>query len=262
MLDTKCQGIGQVVIPDSYLGPDPRDIKKSITRTTNLAEHPCPSIQGHQSKILESVLDIAQAANYKVPLIPQGSPNIPPATQAPTQLAQSFGTPIMSEHESRHTFFPKVLTKKPKTKEFSFPLGAFMEIKRQLVSKGIAPADPISKPPPPPPLPKPTHAIPKQPIPENCTGSKQDSHKHAIQEKTPENHTSRMEERERCTLPERKYDSERGKGKGKWKKQTFCYSLYSPCESSEPSTSTCCVPFCFWVSGCLFPGFTGRLFCD
>ena len=123
MLVAKCQGIGQVVIPEAHLGPDPRYIKKSITRTANLAEHPYPSIQGWQSRTLESVFDVSQAANYKVPLIPQVNPNIPPATQAPTQLTQSLGTPIMSQHESRHTFFPKAPAKKPTRK----PVFGFMQ---------------------------------------------------------------------------------------------------------------------------------------
>ena len=115
----------------------------------------------------------------------------------------------MSQHESKHTFFPKVPAKQPQTKEFSFPLGAFMEVKRQLVTKQIPPQHPVSQPPPPPPPPplppKPTSAIPEQPIPQNRMGTNPDSRKRAIQQKLSENHTSKLEGRGKGTLPGKTY---------------------------------------------------------
>ena len=78
----KGSGIGQVVIPQSNMGPDPRDLQTSLTRCTSLAQHPVPSIRGQMSLTLESVVDVAKAANHLVPLVP-------PITTEQTSVSQT-----------------------------------------------------------------------------------------------------------------------------------------------------------------------------
>ena len=142
----KGSSIGQVVIPPSQMGPDPRDVVTSLTRSTNLAQHPLPAVRGEMSRTLESIVDVADAANYKKPLIPVDPPlttaESTPVTTASidvTSLTQCHKHPIPST-SSKRTFFPNFPQEKPTSAEFSFPVGTFMEVKRNLGGKDIPPA--------------------------------------------------------------------------------------------------------------------------
>ena len=92
LLENTAGKMGKAVIPPTHIGPDPRDIMTSLTRCTTLAEHPLPHFKGYMSLTLESVVDVAAAANYKLPLIPQ-VPNVP-TIQPPTNVVQSHSTQI------------------------------------------------------------------------------------------------------------------------------------------------------------------------
>ena len=68
MLESK--GIANVALPSTHLGPDPRDIQKTMTRTTPLPKHPVIFTKGGMSSALEEVADVAEAADENKPLVP------------------------------------------------------------------------------------------------------------------------------------------------------------------------------------------------
>ena len=92
MLTSASVHINKVVIPEPHIGPDPRDIMTSLTRTTNLAKHPVPAVKGFMSERLESIVDVAEATNPAVPLVPI-------FTSAPTQQTQIHSRPIPTPRE-------------------------------------------------------------------------------------------------------------------------------------------------------------------
>ena len=92
MLTSASVHINKVVIPEPHIGPDPRDIMTSLTRTTNLAKHPVPTVKGFMSERLESIVDVAEATNPAVPLVPK-------FTSAPTQQTQTHSRPIPTPRE-------------------------------------------------------------------------------------------------------------------------------------------------------------------
>ena len=229
MLAAKCTSIGQVVIPKPHVGPDPRDIHKKFTRQTTLPDHPCPSIQGQQSKTLESVLDVSKACNWKLPLIPDDQPT-PPKTDSETTkgiLTQSYGTPIMSLGGRDYTIIPKCPTKQAEEKEFSFPVGKFMEVKRKLGGQDIPPVvtiedndvPPAPRGPPPKPL---THTIPPKSTPENHAGKTGDSRKRAIPEKPCDSGSGKQSQ------------PKKGKGKGVGKTSTPTLKVTIPLGRVRP----------------------------
>ena len=134
--------ISTLVIPPSHIGPDPRDIITSLTRSTTLQEHPIPAFKGQQSLTLESVVDIAKAANYLVPLVPsfpetQQTESEPPSSaNAPTQTVQAHPKPISFRSSN-------ILPPPPKTiesGEFNIPVGSFLETKRLWGGKPLKPS--------------------------------------------------------------------------------------------------------------------------
>ena len=68
MLESK--GIANVALPSTHLGPEPRDIQKTMTRTTPLPKHPVIFTKGGMSSALEEVTDVAEAADENKPLVP------------------------------------------------------------------------------------------------------------------------------------------------------------------------------------------------
>ena len=62
---------------------------------TTLADHPLPHFKGYMSVTLESVVDVAAAANPKIPLVPEILKQ-----ETPTQLVQSHSAPIPSSRTS------------------------------------------------------------------------------------------------------------------------------------------------------------------
>ena len=58
MLESK--GIANVALPSTHLGPDPRDIQKTMTRTTPLPKHPVIFTKGGMSSALEEVVVLQQ----------------------------------------------------------------------------------------------------------------------------------------------------------------------------------------------------------
>ena len=132
LLGASAVGIGQVVIPKPHLGPDPRDIQTSITRSTVLKEHPAQMVKGGMSRTLESLIDVAEATNPAIPLIP----SIPE-----TSVTQTHSGPIPSTYE-RNLFPPppKALrTEASKEKEFTLPIGQYMEVKRKMGGSDLPP---------------------------------------------------------------------------------------------------------------------------
>ena len=93
------------------------------------------------SVTLESVVDVAAAANPKIPLVPKI-----PKQETPTQLVQSHSAPIPSSRTSN------ILPPPPKdaTKEmvFNFPLGEYLEVKRKSASSPLKPQNPAPVPDP------------------------------------------------------------------------------------------------------------------
>ena len=126
LLGSSSVGIGQVVIPKVHIGPDPRDIQTSLTRSTILKENPAPMVRGGMSRTLESIVDVAEGANPNVPLVPGGQ----------TSLTQCHSFPIPAVSE-RKIFPPPPKTTKPE--DFSFPVGQFMEVKRKMGGKDLPP---------------------------------------------------------------------------------------------------------------------------
>ena len=120
LLGASAIGIGQVAVPKSHLGPDPRDIQTSITRSTVLKEHPAQMVKGGMSRTLESVIDVAEATNPAIPLIPS----------------------IPSTHE-RNLFPPPPKALKTglasKEKDFTLPIGQYMEVKRKMGGSDLPP---------------------------------------------------------------------------------------------------------------------------
>ena len=141
MLEKTAGKISNVVNPPTHIGPDPRDIMTSLTRCTTLADHPLPHFKGYMSVTLESVVDVAAAANPKIPLVPEI-----PKQETPTQLVQSHSAPIPSSRTSN------ILPPPPKdaTKEivFNFPLGEYLEVKRKSGSSRLKPQNPAPVPDP------------------------------------------------------------------------------------------------------------------
>ena len=134
--------ISTLVIPPSHIGPDPWDIITSLTRSTTLQEHPIPAFKDQQSLTLESVVDVAKAANYLVRLVPSlPEPQItesepPSSANAPTQTVQAHPKPISSSRSSN------ILPPPPKTfesGEFNIPVDSFLETKRLLGGKPLKP---------------------------------------------------------------------------------------------------------------------------
>ena len=68
MLESK--GIANVALPPTHLGPDQRDIQKTMTRTTPIPKHPVIFTKGGMSSALEEVADVAEAADENKPLVP------------------------------------------------------------------------------------------------------------------------------------------------------------------------------------------------
>ena len=133
LLGASAIGIGQVAIPKSHLGPDPRDIQTSITRSTVLKEHPAQMVKGGMSRTLESLIDVAEATNPAIPLIP----SIPE-----TLVTQTHSGPIPSTHE-RNLFPPPPKALKTglasKEKDFTLPIGQYMEVKRKMGGSDLPP---------------------------------------------------------------------------------------------------------------------------
>ena len=133
--------ISSLIIPPSHIGPDPRDIMVSLTRSTILQEHPVPAFRGNMSVALEEVVDVAAGANYKVPLFPplqqrpQVTPGPPPST-TPTETVQSHPQPIASSRTSN--IIPKAPVNVQQA-EFNIPLGSFLEAKRLRGGKPLGP---------------------------------------------------------------------------------------------------------------------------
>ena len=100
LLGASAIGIGQVAIPKPHLGPDPRDIQTSITRSTVLKEHPAQMVKGGMSRTLESLIDVAEATNPTIPLIP----SIPE-----TSVTQTHSGPIPSTYERICSLHPQKL---------------------------------------------------------------------------------------------------------------------------------------------------------
>ena len=129
LLGASAIGIGQVAIPKPHLGPDPRDIQTSITRSTVLKEHPAQMVKGGMSRTLESVIDVAQATNPAIPL-------------TPTSVTQTHSGPIPSTYE-RNLFPPPPKALKTglasKEKEFTLPIGQYMEVKRKMGGSDLPP---------------------------------------------------------------------------------------------------------------------------
>ncbi|MCG8623204.1 MAG: hypothetical protein MJE68_14560, partial [Proteobacteria bacterium] len=141
MLASSSKHVSSVVIPPSHIGPDPRDIMTSLTRTTTLAKHPVPSIKGFMSVTLESVVDVAAGSNPDIPLVPQitevvstqeqqATPQVAPTQGkehdvAPTKETQSHSKPIPA---------PRIIPPPPNVSQsdtFNFPLRQFLEVKRK-----------------------------------------------------------------------------------------------------------------------------------
>ena len=133
LLGASAVGIGQVAIPKPHLGPDPRDIQTSITRSTVLKEHPAQMVKGGMSRTLESIIDVAEATNPAIPLIP----SIPE-----TSVTQTHSGPIPSTYE-RSLFPPPPKALKTglasKEKEFTLPIGQYMEVKRKMGGSDLPP---------------------------------------------------------------------------------------------------------------------------
>ena len=130
--------ISTVVIPPSHIGPDPRDIITSLTRSTTLQQHPTPAFKGQQSVTLESIVDVEKGANYLLPLIP--SVTEPPlSTSAPTQTVHAHPKPISS---TRSGLIISPPPKNVESGEFSIPVGSFLETKRLMGGKPLQAAPP------------------------------------------------------------------------------------------------------------------------
>ena len=142
LLENTAGKMGKAVIPPTHIGPDPRDIMTSLTRCTTLAEHPLPHFKGYMLLTLESVVDVAAAANYKLPLILQ-VPNVP-TTQPPTNVVQSHSTPIPCSRSTN--FLPPPPQIPIKEDVFNFPLGEYLEVKRKSGEPFKVPDKPAPKP--------------------------------------------------------------------------------------------------------------------
>ena len=97
MLESK--GIANVALPSTHLGPDPRDIQKTMTRTTPLPKHPVIFTKGGMSSALEEMADVAEAADENKPLVPEGN-----------GLGKRYGGPEESRTCDSHTAKTSVVT--------------------------------------------------------------------------------------------------------------------------------------------------------
>ena len=155
MLESK--GIANVALPSTHLGPDPRDIQKTMTRTTPLPKHPVIFTKGGMSSALEEVADVAEAADENKPLVPVFTSSLEgnglgkryrgpeesrtcDSRTAKTSVVTTYQRSIVSSKEQRDKgvkifpgfpMLPEQVT--PVKKDFSFPLGEYMEVKRQLL---------------------------------------------------------------------------------------------------------------------------------
>ena len=155
MLESK--GIANVALPSTHLGPDPRDIQKTMTRTTPLPKYPVIFTKGGMSSALEEVADVAEAADENKPLVPVFTSSLEGnglgkryrgpeescmcnSRTAKTSVVTTYQRSIVSSKEQRDKgvkIFPgfPMLPEKvtPVKQDFSFPLGEYMEVKRQLL---------------------------------------------------------------------------------------------------------------------------------
>ena len=103
------------------------------------------------SLTLESVVDVAKAANYLVPLVPpitteQTSVSQTEKPQQVTSLTQCHKGSIFSSTVQRK-LFPKPPSQASVTAsgDFNFPLGNFLEVKRSLISGQLPPPPPVAE---------------------------------------------------------------------------------------------------------------------
>ena len=153
----EAKGIANVALSPTHIGPDPRDIQKTMSRTTPLPKHPVIFTKGGMSSALEEVADVAEAADDTKPLVPVFTSSLegnglgkryrgPQESQlcdsrtAQTSVVTTYKRSIVSSKEEgvkgSRLFpgFPMLPGKvTPVKKDFSFPLGEYKEVKRQLL---------------------------------------------------------------------------------------------------------------------------------
>ena len=155
MLESK--GIANVALPPTHLGPDPRGIQKTMTRTTPLPKHPVIFTKGGMSSTLEEVADVAEAADENKPLVHMFTSSLEgnglgkryrgpeelrtcDSRTAKTSVVTTYKRSIVSSKEQREKgikifpgfpMLPENVT--PVKQDFRFPLGEYMEVKRHLL---------------------------------------------------------------------------------------------------------------------------------
>lgn len=155
MLESK--GVANVALPSTHIGPDPRDVMKTMTRTTPLPKHPMIFTKGGMSADLEAVADVASASDDSKPFIPVFTSSLEGSAQgqryggpeesrscdsrtAETSVVTTYRRSIVSSKEEREQgtrvfpgfpMLPGRVT--PVKQDFSFPLGEYMEVKRKLL---------------------------------------------------------------------------------------------------------------------------------
>ena len=146
-------GVPNVSLPVSNLGPDPRDVKTSKSRT-NIPRHPKIFIKG-QMNLVEKVADISKAEDEGEPLVPEFKPSLKADIKGPlykppgceiltatgdsrtgiTSTVESHPAPMVSSRASDSKFkFPDVPHQARKVKDdFYFPLDEYLKITHDLL---------------------------------------------------------------------------------------------------------------------------------
>lgn len=149
-------GVPNVALPVTNLGPDPRDVKTSKSRTTSLPRHPKHFIKG-QMNLVEKVADISKAEEEGEPLIPVFTSSLEADIKGPmyrqpdseilmtagdsrtgiTSTVESHPAPIVSSRASDFKFkFPDIPDQARKVKDdFYFPLGEYLQVTHDLLKK-------------------------------------------------------------------------------------------------------------------------------
>ena len=149
-------GVPNVALPVTNLGPDPRDVKTSKSRTTSLPRHPKHFIKG-QMNLVEKVADISKAEEEGEPLIPVFTSSLEADIKGPmyrhpgseilvmagnshtgiTSTVESHPAPMVSSRASDFKFkFPEVPHQARKVKDdFYFPLGEYLKVTHDLLKK-------------------------------------------------------------------------------------------------------------------------------
>ena len=145
-----------VALPVTNLGPDPRDVKTSKSRTTSLPGHPKHFIKG-QMNLVEKVADISKAEEEGEPLIPVFTSSLEADIKGHmyrhpdseilvtagnshtgiTSTVESHPAPMVSSRASDFKFkFPEIPDQARKVKDdFYFPLGEYLQVTHDLLKK-------------------------------------------------------------------------------------------------------------------------------